>query len=202
MDDGFQNPSLNKHLSLVVIDGTRGVGNGAVFPAGPLRAPLSMQADRTAALIIVGDGSAAEAIARMVAGRGGLVLRARFKADDASVDALRAKPILAFAGIGDPERFFATLRASGVAVKATRSFPDHHRYSDRELAALAVEAERGGLTLVTTTKDLARLRRADGRPPTHAIAGFSVRLVVDDEAALRQRLLQAVTTARQAARAA
>ena len=202
MDDGFQNPSLNKHLALIVIDGTRGIGNGAVFPAGPLRAPLPIQVDRTAVLVIVGDGSAADRIAEAVASRGGLVLRARFEADKASVNALRGRPVLAFAGIGDPERFFGTLRTNGIVVAATRSFPDHHRYRDNELAALATDAQRDGLTLVTTTKDLVRLRAAGGNRTIDTVADFRVRLVVDDEAALRERLLRALKAARQPARAA
>ena len=81
MDDGFQNPAIAKDASLIVVDGDRGVGNGCVFPAGPLRAPLPPQLARTDALIIVGDGTAADGVAAAIAAQGGLVLRAHLVPD-------------------------------------------------------------------------------------------------------------------------
>ena len=116
MDDGFQNPAIAKDASLIVIDGDRGLGNACVFPAGPLRAPLDQQLARTDALIVIGDGAAAAAVAAEIAARGRPVLSAHLKPDDASVAALRGRRVLAFAGIGDPARFFRTLRASGIEV--------------------------------------------------------------------------------------
>jgi len=114
----------------------------------------------------------------------------RIEAVGEGVDpALRGKRVLAFAGIGNPERFFATLRASGVAVASCRSFPDHHHFSDAELVALADVARRDGLTLVTTTKDLARLR---GVPRSIAIEAFPVKLAFDDERALHELVMRAV----------
>ena len=88
MDDGFQNPAIAKDASLIVIDGDRGLGNGRVFPAGPLRAPLPPQLARTDALIVIGDGAAAAAVAAAVAARGKPVLSAHLKPDDASLAAL------------------------------------------------------------------------------------------------------------------
>src|SRR5258708_33292846 len=79
MDDGFQNPAIVKDASLIVIDGDRGLGNGCVFPAGPLRAPLPPQLARTDALIIVGDGTAADPVATAIAAQGGLAVRAHLK---------------------------------------------------------------------------------------------------------------------------
>jgi tetraacyldisaccharide 4'-kinase len=199
MDDGFQNPSLNKHLALIVVDGARGIGNGAVFPAGPLRAPLAPQIERTGVLVVVGDGTAARSLVDAVTARGGLVLRARLEAGDSSVAALRGKRVLAFAGIGDPMRFFETLRTHGIDVAATRSFPDHHVYRDVEIAALAAAAEHEQLTLVTTEKDLVRLRARGGVRPAGPIQGFGVTLMFDDELKLRQRLLQTIVAARHTA---
>ena len=118
MDDGFQNPAVAKDASLIVIDSDRGLGNGQVFPAGPLRAPLRPQLARTDALIVVGNGTAAEAVAAEIAAQGKPVLRAHLKPDEAPVASLRGKRVLAFAGIGDPARFFDTLRASGIDVVA------------------------------------------------------------------------------------
>ena len=129
MDDGFQNPAIAKDASLIVIDSERGLGNGQVFPAGPLRAPLRPQLARTDALIVVGDGTAAEAVAAEIAAQGKPVLSAHLKPDEAQVAQLRGKRVLAFAGIGDPARFFNTLRASGIDVAGQRAFADHHPYS-------------------------------------------------------------------------
>jgi tetraacyldisaccharide 4'-kinase len=191
MDDGFQNPAIAKDASLIVIDGDRGLGNACVFPAGPLRAPLPPQLARTDALIIVGNGSAADTVAAAVAAHGGLVLRAHLKPSDVSVAALRGKRALAFAGIGDPQRFFRTLRGSGVDVVTERAFADHHPFSQNELEALAGAAKRDGLTLVTTEKDLARL----GRKRAPDIVPFAVTLRFDEETKLLRfvtdRLFQA-----------
>src|SRR3954452_14272747 len=99
MDDGFQNPAITKDVSLIVIDGDRGFGNACVFPAGPLRAPLPPQLARTDALVIIGNGGAADPVAAAVTAQGGVVLRAYLTPSEASVAALRGKRALAFAGI-------------------------------------------------------------------------------------------------------
>ncbi|MGT2438163.1 tetraacyldisaccharide 4'-kinase [Bradyrhizobium betae] len=184
MDDGFQNPRLLKDASLIVIDGERGLGNGKVFPAGPLRAPLKAQLARTDALVLIGDGDAASDVAAEIAKRNKPELRARLKADAASVARLSGRRVLAFAGIGDPERFFRSLRACGIDVARTRPFADHHMFSQGEIATLAAEAQAEQLTLVTTEKDLARLRGSEGIPD--GIVPFAVQLEFDDPAKLRQ----------------
>jgi tetraacyldisaccharide 4'-kinase len=184
MDDGFQNPRITKDASLIVIDSARGLGNGKVFPAGPLRAPLKAQLARTDALVLIGDGHAADDVAAEIAVRDKPVLRARLRPDAAAVAQLFGKQILAFAGIGDPERFFRTLRASGIEVVRTNPFADHHMFSREEIAALVADAKREQLTLVTTEKDLARLRGSEGVPD--GIVPFAVQLEFDDPAKLRQ----------------
>ncbi|AWL99251.1 tetraacyldisaccharide 4'-kinase [Bradyrhizobium amphicarpaeae] len=195
MDDGFQNPRLLKDASLIVIDSERGLGNGQIFPAGPLRAPLKAQLDRTDALVLIGDGHAADDVASALASRGKPELRARLKPDAASLAQLFGKNVLAFAGIGDPERFFRTLRASGIAVARTRPFADHHMFSREEIAALAADAAREQLTLVTTEKDLARLRGSEGVPD--GIVPFAVQLEFDDPAKLRQLISDQLYKARE-----
>jgi tetraacyldisaccharide 4'-kinase len=185
MDDGFQNPAISKDASLIVIDGDRGLGNGLVFPAGPLRAPLPPQLARTDALIVVGDGAAARPVAAAIAALGRPVLSARFRAD-ASAASLNGKRVLAFAGIGDPVRFFRTLRASGIETVRERAFADHHPYAQAEIEALIVEARRDALTLVTTEKDLARLRVGGQLAPyAQGIEPFAVTLEFDDAVKLR-----------------
>jgi tetraacyldisaccharide 4'-kinase len=187
MDDGFQNPAVTKDVSLIVIDSARGLGNGRVIPAGPLRAPLPPQVARTDALVIVGDGEAAKKVAAEVAAQGKPVLSAQLKPDEASVAALRGKRVLAFAGIGDPARFFQTLRASGVDVVRGRAFPDHHLFSEREIEGLSAEAKRDALTLVTTEKDLARLHGGEGMLPwAQGISPFKVTLEFEDTPTLRR----------------
>jgi tetraacyldisaccharide 4'-kinase len=198
MDDGFQNPAIAKDASLIVIDGARGLGNGRVLPAGPLRAPLSPQLERTDALIVVGDGNAADAVAAVIAALEKPVLSASIKPQDASVASLRGKRVLAFAGIGDPARFFKTLRASGIDVVVERAFGDHHPFSQAEIEILVAEARRDALTLVTTEKDLARLQRGEALPGwAQDIVPFAVTLEFDSAAKLRSFVTDRLFRARE-----
>jgi tetraacyldisaccharide 4'-kinase len=198
MDDGFQNPSIAKDASLIVIDGDRGLGNGFVFPAGPLRAPLKPQLERTDALIVVGDGTASGAVAARVAAQEGLVLSAHLVPDSESVAKLSGKRVLAFAGIGDPARYFRTLRAVGIEVARERAFADHHPFSESEIESLIAEAKRERLTLVTTEKDFARLRGGSEIPEyLREIVPFKVALEFADEVLLRKFLSDCLFKARE-----
>ena len=196
MDDGFQNPAITKDASLIVIDANRGLGNARVIPAGPLRAPLSPQIQRTDALIVIGRGDAAEAVVAIVAAQEKPVLTASLKADDAALSPLRGQRVLAFAGIGDPDRFFRTLRDNGIEVASQRAFADHHPFGRGEIESLVAEAKRQALMLVTTEKDLARLH-VGGELPSWAgdITAFPVKLEFDSALKLRRfvsdRLLRA-----------
>lgn len=185
MDDGFQNPALRKDFSLIVVGGGRGLGNGRVFPAGPLRAPLAPQLARTDALLVIGEGDAAANVKHALAARGVPVFHARVTPDAETVAALLGKRVLAFAGIGDPGRFFHTLRSHGIEVAAERRFPDHHRFTKDELWALRAEATRDGLALVTTEKDFSRLS-GDLSSLAEGIMPLPVTLRLDDEARLRE----------------
>jgi tetraacyldisaccharide 4'-kinase len=191
MDDGFQNPWLAKDLSILVIDGTRGIGNGHVIPAGPLRAPLAPQLGRAHAILIVGDGAGALPATNLP------TFHARLAPDRAALGALAGRRVLAFAGIGDPQKFFATLAAAGINPQIQRGFADHHRYRADEAAALLAEAERHGLALVTTEKDLARLQ---GDPALAALAAracaLAVELIVDEQDDFKRLVLGASQRAR------
>ena len=193
MDDGFQNPAVAKDASIIVIDGDRGLGNGRGLPAGPMRAPLDLQVARTDALVIVGSGRAADGVARQVAAKGAPVFRAQLTPAEDSLAALQGRRMLAFAGIGDPARFFRTLRAAGVDVAVEKAFPDHHPYSAEDIAALVARAQREGLTLVTTEKDMVKLR---GLPDAESIVPFAVTLAFDDDAALRMCVMERLNRAR------
>jgi len=193
MDDGFQNPAIVKDLSLIVIDGNRGLGNGRIFPAGPLRAPLDRQIPRTDALVVIGDGVAATGVSALVHGQGGKVFTARLKPDAPSLQALQGKRVLAFAGIGDPGRFFRTLRNAGVDVAAEKAFGDHHPYTVAEIDALVGQARSEGLVLVTTEKDLVKLR---DMPAAAEIVGFAVALDVEDKDGLRSLVRESLNRAK------
>ncbi len=196
MDDGFQNPAIAKDFSLVVVDATVGIGNGRVLPAGPLRVPLQLQLRCADALLVVGDGAAAEPLVRAAARSGRATLRGHLR--PTKLRNWRRQPILAFAGIGRPEKFFATLTDAHAPVARTVSFPDHHRYTEAEAAELVAAAEAGNLRLVTTEKDRVRLAGRDGMAGRlHDKAeALQVMLEFDNQTAIGETIDAAVRAAR------
>ncbi|WP_298281368.1 tetraacyldisaccharide 4'-kinase [Acidocella sp.] len=179
MDDGLQNPGVEKTLSFLVIDGGYGFGNGYLLPAGPLREPVAAACARVRAAVLIGadETNALAALPRYLP-----VLRARLVPRCA--EDLRGQPLLAFAGIGRPEKFFASVRALGADLRAAKSFPDHHAYALPELTALLHQARAEGARLVTTTKDHVKL------PPSFRASALVVRaeLAWEDPAALEKFL--------------
>ena len=155
LDDGFQNPNLAKDVALVVIDAEYGLGNGRLLPAGPLRETAAQGMARASAIVLIGAGS------NTVPADGLPVLRAALAAEAESKTRLSGARTVAFAGIARPARFFATLRATGATVVSCHAFPDHHRYSAREVIDLRRIADLAGARLVTTAKDWARLAPRD-----------------------------------------
>ncbi len=176
MDDGFQNPSLRKNLSFLVVDSEVGIGNGLCMPAGPLRAPLEPQLRRADAVIVVGDGEAAN---RLTARKRPPVLRARLVPDTKATGGLKGKRVLAFAGIGRPQKFAGTLKGLGADVVRLADFPDHHVFTASEARDLLEEARRGKLLLVTTEKDKARLAGAALKELREATIAVPVRMAFD-----------------------
>lgn len=162
MDDGFQNPALAKDLRIAVVDGRRGIGNGEVMPAGPLRASFALQLAHTDAIVVNLPPGAATGD---VPGSPLAMLRSRFQGPvlaarvgpSGNVERLKAKPLLAFSGIANPRRFYDLLAALGAEVTETRSFPDHHAFTEREAGELLAQARALGAALVTTEKDAVRL---------------------------------------------
>ncbi|MGE0753600.1 MAG: tetraacyldisaccharide 4'-kinase [Alphaproteobacteria bacterium] len=150
-DDGFQNPSLHKDLSLLVIDGKTGLGNGLPIPAGPLREWPEQAYDRADAIIHINPQSLALALPQRLP-----VLTAR-TVPDKNAELLKGKSVLAFCGLAIPEKFLDTLRQLGANVIETRIFADHYPYHEREIEQLAEHAQRSGAILATTSKDAARL---------------------------------------------
>ena len=194
MDDGLQNPSVAKDLAIGVVDGRRGIGNGRIFPAGPLRAPLEAQLDRVHAVLLVGSaGRAAERAIDAAQRRGVTVFHGDLRPESDAVAALAGKPVLAFAGIADPEKFFSTLEAHGIPAAIRKPFPDHHCYGADDISALVACANRNGLGLVTTEKDMARL---SGDPAAIDLIARSavlpVTLTFREEPAIRAMLSDAL----------
>lgn len=159
MDDGFQNPSLNKDLALVVINGERGTGNGLVFPAGPLRAPLATQIRCADALVILGEGSGGKGV-RIAARAGRPTLRARV--EPIRRRGLKRRPYLAFAGIADPAKFHASLTEAGAVIGHAMNFPDHHLFDEADCEKILAEAKSRDLVPICTEKDRVRLNRREG----------------------------------------
>jgi tetraacyldisaccharide 4'-kinase len=152
MDDGHQNPALAKDLSLVVVDGGYGFGNGRVIPAGPLREPVSAGIARADAIVLVGDDETG--IAHHCTGTP--VHGARIVPDEAG-QRFAGKTVVAFCGIGRPDKFFATLKSLGARIAEEMPYPDHHVFPDEEIMFILEIAAKHGAVAVTTEKDHARL---------------------------------------------
>jgi tetraacyldisaccharide 4'-kinase len=151
MDDGLQNPSLRKDLSLLVVDGASGFGNARVLPAGPLREPVAAAAARCHAAVLIGpDQTGVTATLRLP------ILSARLQ-PGAEIATWIGRRAVAFAGIARPEKFFAMLDEAGVIVAAALPFPDHHPFSPRDLDRVIAAAERSDAMPLTTPKDAVRL---------------------------------------------
>ncbi|EPR19203.1 Tetraacyldisaccharide 4'-kinase [compost metagenome] len=161
MDDGFQSARLTLDYALVVIDTMRGIGNGHLVPGGPVRAPLAEQMRHMTGLLKVGKGHAADALVRQAAKAAKPVFVAAITPQEPQD--FRGRRVLAYAGIADPAKFFRTVEALGGEIVLQRSFPDHHHFSDDEIADLLQDAGKQNLQLVTTAKDAVRLNGHHGR---------------------------------------
>lgn len=179
LDDALQNPDLAKDLSIALVDGSFGIGNGMVVPAGPMRAPLDALVPSVDCVVVIGEDRAG--IAARVAGRRP-VLAGRLEADRGAAAGLRGAKIVAFSGIALPEKFEASLREAGAEIAATRRFGDHHPFTDRDARMLIALADRHAARLVTTAKDHVRL---SGTPMLERLAAradiLPVRLVIGQD---------------------
>lgn len=182
MDDGFQSAHLWFDYSVLVVDSVRGLGNGKVIPAGPVRAPLKDQMIYAHALCVIGNGNTADSLVRIAARSAKPVYNAVLKPK--SVAEFADKKCLAFAGIGDPQKFFSSLERTGAKLEVTKAFPDHHYYSDDEIEELISLAQTSDLELVTTTKDFVRLQSGHGKSKAFSemLKVLDVELVFDDPA--------------------
>jgi len=184
MDDGLQNFSLRKDLSVIVVDAEAGFGNSRILPAGPLREPVRQGLRRAQAVILSGDGAPPA-----LPGFGGPVLRVNLVQRGGTVG--RGTRVVAFAGIGRPSKFFATLAAIGADIVEQRAFADHHVYTQAEMARLKAKARAEQALLVTTEKDYVRLTPAE----REGIVPLPVEAVFENPAAL-EALLDSLTKRR------
>jgi tetraacyldisaccharide 4'-kinase len=178
MDDGLQNPSLTKTMSLLAVDGRTGFGNGRVMPAGPLREPIGAAASRCRAAVLIGPdlSGALERLPPRLP-----VLRADLAQCD-EIAGLIGCRVFAFAGIAHPDKFFSGLERAGVLVVGRAAFADHHTFTAKEIADLETKAKVAGAVLVTTPKDAVRL------PAGIPVRVVGVRLVWESETAIEALL--------------
>lgn len=154
MDDGFQNPYIHKNFSIIVVDGGYGFGNASIIPAGPLRENIAGGLTRADACVVIGEDKMG--VFDTVSSFGFLPIRAKFIADPQFSSAPK-DPVIAFAGIGQPDKFFETVTQLGHNIVSTIAFPDHHPYNQADIKFLRQEATKVGAQLLTTQKDAQRL---------------------------------------------
>ncbi len=184
-DDGFQDPALKKAFSIIVVDAAKGFGNGRCLPAGPLREPVSAGLQRADLVLTLGDDDA----------------QAAFSADPGPVPRVKARleplktgmdwnglRVLAFAGIGNPAKFFDTLRREGAEIVRAEALDDHQTFGPGLLNRLEAEAKALGAQLVTTEKDAVRMPLSFRRN----VVTLPVRLAVEDTETVMERILAAV----------
>jgi tetraacyldisaccharide 4'-kinase len=189
LDDGFQNPTISKTLALIVLDAEYGFGNGRVIPAGPLRENLRSGLARADAVVLLTDEAEAGGPEELGAAIELPVIRAALA--PVAGERFAGSRLLAFAGIGRPDKFFTSLRTLDAILVDTRAFPDHHPFRAAEIDALRRDAARLGARLITTRKDIVRL-------PPELCAGIEV-LDVEirwfDPAAIAQLMVPLALTA-------
>lgn len=179
MDDGLQNKSLTKNFSILVIDGQFGVGNGHIMPAGPLREALQSALAKSNAVVVVEPGSEIFSESSLPVFKAKIIPHALQKE-------LVGEKVIAFAGIGRPDKFFNSLRQAGAEIVEAIDFPDHYQFKQNDIMRLVEKAALHGAALVTTRKDYVRLP-ADARLMTTV---FDIDLVFENSSDLQRLLLK------------
>ncbi|WP_336278851.1 tetraacyldisaccharide 4'-kinase [Bartonella sp. CB175] len=172
MDDGFQSRRLYMDYALLVVDAMRNFGNRSVFPAGPLRAPLKTQFSLMDSVLLIGDSNRDNIVNCLVSGTGKSLHYAHLKS--LVSDEVKGKSFLAFAGIGNPNKFFESIKKLSGHVVQTYSYPDHYFFTDADLKNLAQRAKTQNLWLATTAKDYTRIRASNVQQDFKKLIVFDV----------------------------
>jgi len=193
MDDGLQNPALEKDFSLLAVDAVAGTGNGRLFPAGPLRERPDDALARSNVVVVIGRGHAGDGIAARAQARGVPVFRAILR--PSPLQGLDGAAVIAFAGIGRPEKFFQTLRDLRADIVMAFPYPDHHNFTERDAKMLLAKADETGARLITTEKDFVRLNGAVANSARATLGErttvLPIRILIDNFSAL-SAMMQAV----------
>ncbi|MEX3007154.1 tetraacyldisaccharide 4'-kinase [Hoeflea sp. TYP-13] len=177
MDDGFQSAAICFDFALLVVDATRGIGNGHVIPGGPVRAPMLDQMRNASALLVIGEGTAADRVIRSAGRAAKPVYAGRLRV--LKPRSFKGKRVLAFAAIGNPEKFFDSLRSAGAHIEVERGYGDHHEFTEDEAADLLDLAAKNKLEIITTSKDMARLKDGRGRIAELAVKSRVLQVQLD-----------------------
>jgi len=157
MDDGFQNYTLEKDFSFLVFDGRKGIENGFVLPAGPLREPFDTGLKRANAVVIIRDDEKKLTDTIRSVSPDIPVFYADISFNQKDIEEIKGKKCLAMTALGNPEKFADSLKQIGVEIVKTDFFPDHHFYTEEELRQVVNDAEREDLTIITTEKDAVKI---------------------------------------------
>ncbi len=183
MDDGLQNPTIIKDFSILVIDGNYGIGNGFMMPAGPLREPVQIGIKKADLVIIIGDDKVKIAKSFCI---GKKVIKAKIKAVNS--DKFHKKSVIAFCGIGRPEKFFDSLKQNEINIITKFSYADHHQYKEREIKKMISLAKKSKVKLITTKKDWIRLEPMYQRQ----IDYLDIKIEFENVSYLKEKLIKLV----------
>lgn len=176
LDDGFQDPSLEKNLSLLVIDGKYGIGNGKIIPAGPLRESFEAAVERADAIIVIGE------LKKPLPATSKPVFKANLEIT--IPEEIKEEDIVAYCGIGLPEKFYDSLKKTGLNIKEELSFPDHHFYSEEDFRNIFAAATNNQAVVATTEKDYVKVPENLKK----LIYNIKAKLVFENEAAVLELL--------------
>lgn len=188
-DDGFQNPAMAHHFNLIVVDGASGLGNQRLLPSGPMRQPLAVALEKIDALLVLGEARH-ESVALLMDAVEAFdkpVFHAHIRATQKGEGRVHG-----FCGIAKPEKFRASLTAQGYEIAGFTAFGDHYEFTDADAAKLLAQGE----TLITTQKDMARLKGAAPDTPRGRLAAqaqiLPIRLEVENQDALMRAIESAL----------